>query len=140
MNRRESDPVAVEGLLVFRPDPLDVLGRCDSADAARIRNIVHLEGAYLHGPTHRARLSRVRFEPVECAFRPIFGLELDERTNDVRRGLCMRRSEEAGVHTRSLEPGLLEDRGEMESTWAQQLGPGRFAELRELLLELNQAT
>jgi DNA-binding MarR family transcriptional regulator len=29
---------------------------------------------------------------------------------------------------------------EMEITWAQQLGPKRFAELRGLLLELNQRT
>ena len=28
--------------------------------------------------------------------------------------------------------------GEMESTWAQQLGPKRFAQLRNLLLDLNQ--
>ncbi len=28
--------------------------------------------------------------------------------------------------------------GEMETTWAQQLGPKRFAQLRNLLLELNQ--
>ena len=26
---------------------------------------------------------------------------------------------------------------EMEATWAQQLGPKRFAQLRSLLLELN---
>ena len=29
---------------------------------------------------------------------------------------------------------------EMETTWAQQLGPKRFAQLRNLLLELNQTT
>jgi DNA-binding MarR family transcriptional regulator len=28
--------------------------------------------------------------------------------------------------------------GEMEATWAQQLGPKRFAQLRTLLLDLNQ--
>lgn len=28
--------------------------------------------------------------------------------------------------------------GEMEATWAQQLGPKRFAQLRNLLLDLNQ--
>jgi DNA-binding MarR family transcriptional regulator len=28
--------------------------------------------------------------------------------------------------------------GEIEMTWAQQLGPKRFAQLRKLLLELNQ--
>src|SRR6266516_4993016 len=28
--------------------------------------------------------------------------------------------------------------GEVETTWAQQLGPKRFAQLRNLLLELNQ--
>jgi len=30
--------------------------------------------------------------------------------------------------------------GEMEATWAQQLGPKRFAQLRNLLLDLNQPT
>src|SRR5436309_13194899 len=30
--------------------------------------------------------------------------------------------------------------GEMETTWAQQLGPEYFAQLRGLLLELNQPT
>ena len=30
--------------------------------------------------------------------------------------------------------------GEMEATWAQQLGPKRFAELRTLLLDLSGAT
>jgi DNA-binding MarR family transcriptional regulator len=29
--------------------------------------------------------------------------------------------------------------GEMETTWAQQLGPKRFAQLRNLLLDLNQS-
>src|SRR5829696_2354490 len=29
--------------------------------------------------------------------------------------------------------------GEMESAWAQQLGPKRFTQLRNLLLELNQS-
>ena len=28
--------------------------------------------------------------------------------------------------------------GELETAWAQQLGPRRFAQLRNLLLELNQ--
>ena len=30
--------------------------------------------------------------------------------------------------------------GEIETTWAAQLGPKRFAQLRNLLLELNQPT
>ena len=30
--------------------------------------------------------------------------------------------------------------GEVERAWAQQLGPKRFAELRDLLLDLNQLT
>src|SRR5438477_1374663 len=30
--------------------------------------------------------------------------------------------------------------GEMETTWAQQLGPKRFAQLRGLLVDLNQLT
>jgi DNA-binding MarR family transcriptional regulator len=35
--------------------------------------------------------------------------------------------------------GVIRDAvGEVEATWAQQLGPKRFAQLRDLLLELNQ--
>src|SRR6266540_292990 len=30
--------------------------------------------------------------------------------------------------------------GEMETTWAQQLGPKRFAQLRNLLLDINRPT
>ncbi len=30
--------------------------------------------------------------------------------------------------------------GEMETTWAQQLGPRRFAQLRDLLLDINRPT
>ena len=30
--------------------------------------------------------------------------------------------------------------GEMETSWAQQLGPRRFAQLRNLLLDINRAT
>jgi DNA-binding MarR family transcriptional regulator len=30
--------------------------------------------------------------------------------------------------------------GEVETTWAQQLGPKRFAELRGLLVDLNRST
>jgi DNA-binding MarR family transcriptional regulator len=37
--------------------------------------------------------------------------------------------------------GVIRDAvGEMETTWAQQLGPKRFAQLRTLLLDLNQPT
>ena len=37
--------------------------------------------------------------------------------------------------------GVIRDAvGEVESTWAQQLSPERFAQLRNLLLELNQRT
>jgi DNA-binding MarR family transcriptional regulator len=30
--------------------------------------------------------------------------------------------------------------GEIETAWTQRLGPGRFAQLRSLLLDLNQPT
>jgi DNA-binding MarR family transcriptional regulator len=37
--------------------------------------------------------------------------------------------------------GVIRDAvGEIETTWAQQLGPKRFAQFRELLLELNEPT
>jgi len=37
--------------------------------------------------------------------------------------------------------GVIRDAvGEMETAWAQQLGPERFAQLRNLLLELNEPT
>jgi|SRR5579871_6202716 len=37
-------------------------------------------------------------------------------------------------------PVIREAVAEMEAAWSEQLGPGRFAELRNLLLDLNQAT
>ena len=37
--------------------------------------------------------------------------------------------------------GVIRDAvGEVETAWAQQLGPNRFAQLRNLLLELNQSS
>ena len=40
----------------------------------------------------------------------------------------------------SLIPVIREAVGEVETAWAQQLGPERFAQLRSLLLDLNQLT
>ena len=40
----------------------------------------------------------------------------------------------------SLIPVIREAVGEVETAWAQQLGPERFAQLRNLLLDLNQLT
>jgi DNA-binding MarR family transcriptional regulator len=40
----------------------------------------------------------------------------------------------------SLIPVIREAVGEIETSWAQQLGPERFSQLRGLLLELNQLT
>jgi DNA-binding MarR family transcriptional regulator len=39
---------------------------------------------------------------------------------------------------RSLIPVIREAVGEVETAWAAKLGPERFAELRRLLIELNQ--
>ena len=40
----------------------------------------------------------------------------------------------------SLIPVIREAVGEVETAWAKQLGPERFAQLRSLLLDLNQLT
>ena len=40
----------------------------------------------------------------------------------------------------SLIPVIREAVGEVETAWAQQLGPERFAQLRSLLLDLNRRT
>ena len=40
----------------------------------------------------------------------------------------------------SLIPVIREAVSEVETTWAQQLGPENFAQLRKLLLDLNQQT
>ena len=39
----------------------------------------------------------------------------------------------------SLIPVIREAVGEVETAWTQQLGPKRFAQLRNLLLELNRS-
>jgi DNA-binding MarR family transcriptional regulator len=39
----------------------------------------------------------------------------------------------------SLIPAIREAVGEIETAWARQLGPKRFAQLRSLLLELNRS-
>ena len=40
----------------------------------------------------------------------------------------------------SMIPVIREAVSEVETAWAQQLGPARFAQLRDLLRELNQLT
>jgi DNA-binding MarR family transcriptional regulator len=40
----------------------------------------------------------------------------------------------------SMIPVIREAVGEVETAWAKQLGPKRFAQLRSLLLDLNQLT
>src|SRR4029453_9206623 len=75
---RKSNPIALEGLLVRRPHPRDVLGSCDAVDTARVLNVINTERASLGGTAPGARLLRVLFQPVECARRPVFGLEFDK--------------------------------------------------------------
>ena len=38
----------------------------------------------------------------------------------------------------AIVPVIREAVGEVEATWARELGPDRFAQVRELLIELNQ--
>jgi hypothetical protein len=40
---------------------------------------------------------------------------------------------------REIASGKIDPLVEMETAWAQQLGPKRFAQLRNLLLELNES-
>src|SRR6266536_2964463 len=44
------------------------------------------------------------------------------------------------AHGKSAVHVIREAVSEVETTWAQQLGPKRFAQLRNLLLDLNQPT
>jgi DNA-binding MarR family transcriptional regulator len=52
------------------------------------------------------------------------------------------RSKRVALTARGTSAGLAirEAVGEMESAWAERLGPQRFAELRELLVELSRPT
>src|SRR6185369_1643717 len=103
-------------------------------DAASIRDAIHPETAYPRGTAVGAWLHRIRFKPAECARRPVFRLELDERTEDMRPVWIMRLSEEACVHTRPLEAGLLEDRGHLLFVWIDQ----GWAEDRDELVEVHR--
>jgi len=80
----ESHPVAVAGPLLGGSDRFDVLNRCNPVDAPGSPNVARVEVADLRGATLGAWLLQVRFEEFECAFRCVFGLDLDERTENVR--------------------------------------------------------
>ena len=82
---REPDRVAVIGHFVFEPGRLDVLGRCDPVNAARIRDAVHVEAVHPRGTAMRARFLRIRFEPVTCAAGRVLRGELDEPTDEMWR-------------------------------------------------------
>lgn len=60
-----------------------------------------------------AWLQHVRLEHVEDTRRPVFGLELDVRADEMRHVGRMRLSDETRVHARPLEAGLLEERGQL---------------------------
>ena len=110
---RETHPVGVEWPVVVVPDRLDVLDARAAVDAARIWNVIHFERADLHRAGLGTGLHDVSFEPVEGARRPFFGLKLNDRAGDVRRGLGVHLPEEPSLRDRPLEAGLLEDPGQL---------------------------
>ena len=102
----EPHPVGVEGGALVRAPrssrypPAVAVRRTPRASG----DAIHVEGADLHGAALGARLHRIRFEPVERALRAGFGLELDDRTEEMRRAghvLVFRRTEHPDPPPRS---------------------------------------
>lgn len=82
-------------------------------DPSSIGDVIDAEVADLHGTALRAWLHRIRFKQVEHTPRSVFRLKLDDRSEDMRSGALMRLSEEARIHSRPREAGLLQDRGRL---------------------------
>src|SRR6266581_2184805 len=107
----------------------------DDLDAAHL-NVFQYPGPQGARPTELATRLRISKQALNYLLGELERLDYLERRPDPddlrskRVALTPRGTSAIGV--------IREAVGEMEATWAQQLGPKRFAQLRKLLLELNQ--
>jgi DNA-binding MarR family transcriptional regulator len=107
----------------------------DDLDAAHL-NVFQYPGPQGARPTELAGRLRITKQALNYLLRELERLGYLERQQDPDD----LRSKRVALTPRgaSAIEVIREAVGEVEAAWAQQLGPKRFAELRNLLLELNQ--
>ncbi len=109
----------------------------DDLDAAHL-NVFQYPGPQGARPSELAARLRISKQALNYLLGELERLDYLERRPDPddlrskRVALTRRGTSAIGV--------IREAVGEVETTWAQQLGPKRFAQLRSLLLDLNQPT
>ena len=108
----------------------------DDLDAAHL-NVFQYPGPQGARPSELAARLRISKQALNYLLGELERLDYLERRPDAddlrskRVALTSRGTSAIGV--------IREAVGEVETTWAQQLGPERFAEFRSLLLDLNQS-
>ncbi len=107
----------------------------DDVDAAHL-NVFQYPGPQGARPSELAARLGVSKQALNYLLSELERLDYIERrpdTDDLR-------SKRVALTRRGTSAiGVIRDAvGEMETAWAQQLGPKRFAQLRNLLLEINQ--
>jgi DNA-binding MarR family transcriptional regulator len=109
----------------------------DDLDAAHL-NVFQYPGPQGARPSELAARLRISKQALNYLLGELERLDYLERRPDPddlrskRVALTRRGASAVGV--------IREAVGEVETAWAQQLGPKRFAQLRHLLLDLNQLT
>jgi DNA-binding MarR family transcriptional regulator len=109
----------------------------DDLDAAHL-NVFQYPGPQGARPSDLAARLRVSKQALNYLLRELERLGYLERRPDpddlrAKRVVLTERGTSA-IHV------IREAVGEVETTWAQELGPERFAQLRDLLLDLNHQT
>ena len=109
----------------------------DDLDAAHL-NVFQYPGPQGARPTELANRLRITKQALNYLLRELERLGYLERRPDLQD----QRSKRVALTPRgtSAIDVIREAVGEVERAWAQQLGPKRFAELRKLLVELDQPT
>ena len=109
----------------------------DDLDAAHL-NVFQYPGPQGARPSElatRLRMSKQALGYLLGELERLGYLERRPDADDLRsKRVALTRRGESAIHV------IREAVGEMETDWARQLGPNRFAQLRELLLDLNQPT
>jgi DNA-binding MarR family transcriptional regulator len=107
----------------------------DDLDAAHL-NVFQYPGPQGARPTELAGRLRISKQALNYLLRELERLDYLERRPDPD-DLRSKRVALTPRGTSAIDV-IREAVGELETAWAQRLGPKRFAQLRNLLLELNQ--
>jgi DNA-binding MarR family transcriptional regulator len=109
----------------------------DDLDAAHL-NVFQYPGPQGARPTELATRLRISKQALNYLLGELERLDYLERRPDPDD----QRSKRVALTTRGISAisVIREAVGEVETAWAQQIGPERFAQLRNLLIDLNQPT